>query len=89
MSNVNSRDFCPRCLLEEVPGAEALADLTRQWIAALPEERRADAATLRARLVACHGCDYLAAGTCGLCGCYVEYRAAQAHKHCPNVPGRW
>ena len=80
---------CPRCLLHETPGAEALAALNRQWIEALPEERRADAALYRARLEACRCCGHLAAGTCALCGCYVEYRAAQRRQRCPDVPGRW
>ena len=80
---------CPRCLLNEVPGAEALAALNRQWIEALPPERRTDAAAYARRLAACQGCEHLAAGSCALCGCYVEYRAAQAGQRCPDVPGRW
>ena len=80
---------CPRCLLSQTPGAEALAQTLRQWIDALPEERRADPAALEARLAACRACEHLAGGTCALCGCYVEYRAAQANRRCPDVPGRW
>lgn len=80
---------CPRCLLDEVPGAEALAALNRQWIEALSPERRTEAAAYRARLEICRRCEHLAAGTCALCGCYVEFRAAQAQRHCPDVPGRW
>ncbi len=80
---------CPRCLLSEVPGAEALATLNRQWIEALPPERRADAATYAARLSACRACEHLSAGTCALCGCYVEYRAAQSRQRCPDVPHKW
>ena len=38
---------CPRCLLGEVPGAEALAALNRQWIEALPPERRTDESVYR------------------------------------------
>lgn len=80
---------CPRCLLSEVPGAEALAALNAQWIEALPPERRTDAGEYAARLAACRACGHLAAGTCALCGCYVEYRAAQRERTCPDVPGRW
>ena len=80
---------CPRCLLSETPGAEALVALNRQWIDALPEERRTEEGAYRARLAACRACGHLAGGTCGLCGCYVEYRAAQRERHCPDVPGRW
>lgn len=80
---------CPRCLLSEMPGAEALAALNRQWIEALPPERRADEAAYRARLAACRACEHLSGGSCALCGCYVEYRAAQRERACPDVPGRW
>lgn len=80
---------CPRCLLDEVSGAEELAALNRQWIDALPEISRADEAAYRQRLSACRACEHLAGGSCALCGCYVEYRAAQAVRHCPDVPGRW
>ena len=80
---------CPRCLLADAPGGEALAALNRQWIEALPAERRADDAVYRARLATCRACEHLASGTCALCGCYVEYRAAQRARKCPDVPGRW
>jgi hypothetical protein len=72
-----------------VPGAEALSALNQQWIDALPENLRTEEGAYQARLSACRACEHLAAGTCALCGCYVEYRAAQAQRHCPDVPGRW
>lgn len=80
---------CPRCLLADAPGGEALAALNRQWIEALPDERRAEESVYAARLAACRACGHLAAGTCALCGCYVEYRAAQKAQCCPDVPGKW
>lgn len=89
MSGRPAREICPRCLAGQVPGGEALAALIRQWVGALPEHRRAPEEVLRARLAACTECPHLGAGTCGLCGCYVEYRAAQAGQRCPDVPGRW
>ena len=89
MTDANRSRPCPRCLLAETPGGEALAALNRQWIEALPPERRVDAAAYRARLEACRACEHLAGGTCGLCGCYVEYRAAQAARRCPDLPARW
>ncbi|MBR1822440.1 MAG: hypothetical protein IJ769_12585 [Clostridia bacterium] len=66
-----------------------MAALNQAWIDALPPERRADDATFRARLAACRDCEHLASGTCGLCGCYVEYRASQKARRCPDVPARW
>ena len=56
---------CPRCLLDEVPGAEALAALNRQWIDALPEISRAGESVYQKRLSACRACEHLAGGSCG------------------------
>lgn len=89
MTAMHSRSFCPRCLLSQTPEGEALAALIAQWIDAIPESRRADEALLRRRLERCDACPHLAAGLCALCGCYVEYRAAQLHQRCPDVPERW
>ena len=35
------------------------------------------------RLAVCKSCDYLNAGTCGACGCYVELRAIAKAGRCP------
>lgn len=35
------------------------------------------------RLAICKECDFLNAGTCLECGCYVELRAAAKISHCP------
>ncbi|MFR1660111.1 DUF6171 family protein [Gallintestinimicrobium sp.] len=35
------------------------------------------------RLELCKACDYLEAGTCLACGCYVELRAAVKKNRCP------
>ena len=83
------RGFCPRCLLNDTPGGEALARTVREQLAALaPEALCADDARA-ARLSACAACDHLRDGLCALCGCYVEYRAALLNRRCPDIPGRW
>ena len=87
--DIHSRDFCPRCLLSELPGGEALAAEVGEWIAALPPVRRAPEAVRQARLAICRRCNYLEDATCALCGCYADFRAAQADKSCPDVPDRW
>ena len=81
--------LCPRCLLKDIPEGEALAALMRQWLDAIPEERKTDETTYRDRLERCRACPRLSAGLCALCGCYVEYRAAQRQQRCPEVPGKW
>ena len=80
---------CRRCLLEHMADEQAAYRLVRDWIDALPQDRRADETTYRARLTACAACDHLNSGTCALCGCYVEVRAAVANAICPQVPDKW
>ena len=72
-----------------MPDQKALAEIIRDRIAAMPEEQRADEAVMSSRLGVCRGCDHLTNGTCALCGCYVELRAAKKAQRCPDVPGRW
>ena len=89
MTNGSARGFCPRCLLEEVAGAEDLAAKMKAWVDAIPPEDRAPDAAVQARLEACRRCPWLNGGLCGQCGCYVELRAAKARRRCPDVPPRW
>ena len=83
------RGFCPRCLLTDTPGGEALARTIREQLAALPPEALCADDARAARLSACAACDHLRDGLCALCGCYVEYRAALLNRRCPDIPGRW
>ena len=41
------------------------------------------------RLRICTECDSLMNGMCGVCGCYVEMRAAVKTHYCPDVKKRW
>ena len=72
-----------------MPSQKELHELIRERIEAMPEEQRADEATVQARLDACQRCDHLMSGTCALCGCYVELRTAKKGQQCPDVPKRW
>ena len=72
-----------------MPDQKELAEIIRDRIAAMPEEQRADEAVMASRLQICKACDHLMNGTCALCGCYVELRAAKRVQRCPDVPGRW
>jgi len=86
---VSEKRICKRCLLGEIPDQAALAELIRERIALLSDEQKADDSAQRARLDICRCCDHLNSGTCALCGCYVELRAAKRHMRCPDVPARW
>ncbi|MDR0898618.1 MAG: DUF6171 family protein [Oscillospiraceae bacterium] len=81
------KPLCRRCLLRDMAEQAPLAQLIAEYIAALPEEARADEDTYKVRLAVCGQCDDLLEGTCAHCGCYVEARAAKAGKGCPV--GRW
>lgn len=77
-----------RCLLFEA-GQKDMARTVAEYVAALDEAIRTSDADYRARLTICEGCDQLMNGTCRLCGCYVETRAAKKAQPCPMVPPRW
>ena len=83
------KPFCRRCLLEDMPAEAALMENIRDLIALLPEEQRAGDGLRAQRLSNCRECDHLADGTCALCGCFVELRAAKARMRCPHVPPKW
>lgn len=87
MADVEPRRQC-RCLLREAGEAEMAASIA-EYVAMLDESVRVGEATYRARLTLCEACDQLLSGTCRLCGCYVETRAAKKGMSCPMVPARW
>ena len=87
MADVEPRKQC-RCLLREAGEAEMAAAIA-EYVAGLDEAVRTDEADYRARLAVCEDCEQLLSGTCRLCGCYVETRAAKKRLGCPMVPPRW
>ena len=87
MADVEPRKQC-RCLLKAAGEAEMAASIA-EYVASLDESVRAAEGDYRARLSVCEGCDALLNGTCRLCGCYVETRAAKKGMGCPMVPPRW
>jgi len=66
-----------------------MARVIAEYVASLDESVRTPEDAYRARLAICEGCDQLLSGTCRLCGCYVETRAAKKGQSCPMVPARW
>ena len=79
---------CLKCLLSEMPDQALLAKSLRELIDLIPEEDRTPAPLRNRRLAACRQCSRLNAGTCVLCGCYVEHRAEKKAARCPDVPDR-
>lgn len=76
-----------RCLL--VDSWPELHQSVAEYVALLPEAQKAPEDVYQERLGVCAQCDKLRDGTCGLCGCYVEARAAKKGLRCPNVPPKW
>ena len=77
-----------RCLLFEAGQAD-MARNVAEYVASLDESVRTPEDIYRARLALCQECAELMNGTCRLCGCYVETRAAKRVQGCPMVPPRW
>ena len=77
-----------RCLLFE-SGQQDMARAVAEYVASLDESVRTPEETYRARLALCRECPELMNGTCRLCGCYAETRAAKRVQACPMVPPRW
>ena len=66
-----------------------MARTVAEYVASLDESIRTPEESYRMRLAICQACDQLMNGTCRLCGCYVETRAAKRTQQCPMVPARW
>lgn len=66
-----------------------MARTVAEYVAGLDESVRTPEDVYRARLAVCQDCPELMNGTCRLCGCYVETRAAKRVQGCPMVPPRW
>jgi len=77
-----------RCLLFEAGQAD-MARNVAEYVASLDESVRTPEDIYRTRLSLCQECPELMNGTCRLCGCYVETRAAKRVQGCPMVPPRW
>ena len=72
---------CRKCLLREMD-REAYMDNLYDYIRRLDEDIKADQALYGERLSVCKACDYLEAGMCRACGCFVELRAAIRDNRC-------
>ncbi len=86
MEKAGERIPCRRCLLSELSD-ETLYLQVKKAAAVIPEKERCSEEEYQKRLLTCKECDSLLSGTCLLCGCYVEIRAAKKSASCP-APGR-
>ena len=77
----HGKRHCRKCLLREMD-KEAYMDNLYDYIQRLDEDIKADQALYEERLSVCKACDYLEAGMCRACGCFVELRAAIRDNRC-------
>lgn len=75
---------CRRCLTREMADGEEAFKSLRAYIENLDSDVRAEEEQYEQRLAVCKECDFLLAGMCRSCGCYVELRAAMKKNACPR-----
>jgi len=80
--------ICKQCLLRDMAESDVLRSINECRSRLEPDVRASDA-LYEQRLAVCGSCEHLLAGTCLLCGCYVELRAAMRKLVCPDSPSRW
>ncbi|MCR5583849.1 MAG: DUF6171 family protein [Lachnospiraceae bacterium] len=80
--------FCKKCLIRDLDEG-ALFESVKEYLASLDESVKAPQEEYERRLSLCRECDRLVRGTCTVCGCYVEMRAAGKDRHCPAVKEKW
>ena len=88
VKSVNMKNRCVRCLLRDLDEKEVYRKL-QEYLAAFPDEMKAEQATYESRLKFCRACDALHQGICTKCGCFVEARALKKKAGCPHEIPRW
>ena len=83
-----TRPLCRKCLLSDMDFSDVYENI-RHMIDILPKAEKADETVYRERLDKCRQCEELLEGTCQVCGCYVELRAARKSTHCPGKSKAW
>lgn len=80
--------FCKKCLVREFDNGDLFRTM-QEYISRIDKEIKTSAAEYEKRLEICTQCDSLRNGMCGVCGCYVEMRAAVKSNYCPAVRKKW
>ncbi len=79
--------ICPGCLIKDMANEKPLYELIQELLSNM--ENKTPKEMYESRLGKCKECKYLQGGMCGLCGCFVEVRAAGTTHYCPDTPKRW
>lgn len=78
---------CKHCLLLEA-GEQASYKTVSDYINNLDDDLKVSSQEYERRLSLCKKCEFLIAGMCRKCGCYVEIRAVLKNKFCPNFDNK-
>jgi len=66
-----------------------ILETIREKVELIPEDEKTTDEDYVKRLEICSECKELNLGTCVICGCFVEYRAAHTNMHCPSTDSKW
>ncbi len=80
--------FCKKCLIRDLDD-KALFESVKDYLNSLDPRDKVSDEEYEHRLALCRDCDRLVRGTCTVCGCYVEMRAAGKNRTCPAVKPKW
>ena len=83
-----SEPFCEKCLIEKIDPLGILETI-REKVEMIPEDEKTTDEDYVKRLEICSECKELNLGTCVICDCFVEYRAAHTNMHCPSTDSKW
>ncbi len=75
--------LCKKCLMEKLD-PHGIYETVRERVKLIPDDERCPDDEYYRRLGICTECARHNSGTCALCGCFVEYRAAFSERHCPD-----
>ncbi len=84
--------FCRKCFLHEMElrgGLKKSYEDMLERIENMDPSLRCMGKVYEERLAQCKKCEYLVEAMCGICGCFVESRAAVKSNSCPAEPKRW
>ena len=79
---------CRKCLPRTETREEYFEKLS-DYVKRMDEDLKVDQETYEKRLALCSECKNYLDGMCRLCGCFVELRAAQKIKKCPDIQVKW
>ena len=79
---------CRKCLPGQNNEETFYEDLSR-YIQRMDEDLKVDQQIYEKRLNICSTCDRLRSEEHTFCGCFVELRAVQKVRKCPDLPAKW